>query len=352
MADIGISRLDQLYDGMAGAAPITAADSGEIVGVVQELLRNHGLRKVPGAKHVTGTAVPSDPAAEPFGAFGKYTKRAVGFFQDKHGLSKQNPPVVDAVTLRRLIQASPGTVCVGRAYLTRRLEIADAVICRVLTLISSWEEHAATGGFCNWKPQDAADKPQTGLSFGILQWTHGSARLGTLLEDFEQNAALFSSCFGYSGQDATAMVNHAKGGEAVLKANGDPVSTSMDKFNFQKRVPWKAKFVTAGSSTAYQVKQVERALADLRAIHTSKKAVWTKITSQRGWGFMLDFANQFGEGGANTKYTNAVTALPAGSEDYILQHIESANPATHQPRRHYFRVDSPLPNNVAFPTNP
>jgi hypothetical protein len=352
MSNIGIQRLDDLYDGVAGASPITVADSGEVVGVVQELLRNHELRKVPGPKHVTFSAWPADPVAEKFGTFGKYTKRAIAYFQDKNGIAKQDPPIVDTVTLRRLLQALAGTPCVGRAYLARQLNISDAVICRVLALVASWEEHAAAGSFCNWKPQDPADKPQTGLSFGILQWTHGSTRLGTLLEDFKQNAALFTSCFGFSGQDATNMVNHAKAGEPVLKSDGNPVDPAKEIFNFQKQVPWKARFVAAGKSTAFQIKQVERALTDLRAVHTSKKAVWTRITSQRGWGFMLDFANQFGETGANTKYTAAVTAHPAGTEDDIMQHIEANNPSSLQPRRRFFRVDSPLPSNVAFPPNP
>lgn len=360
MAEMGIARLDELYDGATGASPITQADSGEVVEVVQELIRNHDLRKVPGPKHVSSSAVPPDPDAETFGSFGKYTKKALKYFQDIHGIPQVDPPIVDTMTLRRLIQTKTKTPTPGRAYLTRKLDFEDGVILRVLILICGFEEHASFGGFKNWKPQETIDADQTGLSFGILQWTHAYSRLGDLLERFNQLSPLFQSKFGVTPQEATEMIAHAKAGKAVLLANGDPVPTvppqpSTTHLNFQKETvqyPWKSRFVAAGDSIPFQIFQVEQALKDLRGIHTRKKAQWTKITSNRGWGFMLDLANQRGEDGANRKYNAAIAALPAGTESQILEHIETNEVnALYKARRRFFRVDTPLAN-TPFPENP
>lgn len=352
MALIGVSRLDNLYDGVAGTVAISQTDTGEVVGVVQELLRNHNLRKVPGAKHVTESAVPTDPIADKFGEFGRYTKRAVKYFQQTHSLPVSDPPIVDIQTFRQLVQVKAQTPSPGRAYLTRKLDIADSVLCRVATLIGSFEESAKNGGFRNWKPQDAADANKTGLSYGLLQWTHGSKRLGDVLDRFNQLSTLFQSVFGVDAVGAVAMISHAKAGENVLTDSGDPSDAAKAHLNFQRKILWQAKFLSAGEALAFQILQFEQAMTDLRAVHTAKHTDWTKITSQRGWGFMLDLANQRGTGGANSKYNAAATALPAGIESQILEHIENDEIASYKPRRHFFRVDSPLPNNVAFPSNP
>jgi len=344
---MGNDRLDKLFDGVTGTTPVTAADLGEVVGIVQELLRNHDLRKVPGSRHVTESAT---PGGETFGTFGAFTVKAIKYFQKKYNLPQK--PEVDAATFRKLILTRAPKPSLGRAYLAKKLEINDSVLVRVAILIGAWEENLREGGFRNWKPQDSKDAKKTGLSYGIIQWTHGSKRLGDILSRFDTAPVAFESCFGVSGADKATMIAKAQAGKSILNDDGDPASAADASWNFQKAALWKAKFISAGEALVFQIKQTEQALADLKAVYTTKHSAWAKVTSKRGWGFMLDLSNQRGTDNANTRYNQAVAALPAGTESDLLDHILAAENSAfpgYKLRRDFFRLNTPLPEDQDFP---
>src|SRR5258705_8174799 len=113
MAVSGIPEIDDLLD--AAGAPITADSSKPAKGAVQDLLRGHGFRKMPGVN------------AASYGNFGKATKAALLVFCKKHSprsVVAGHVERVDAAALRALIAVRPTNPIASQVYVTRVLDFA------------------------------------------------------------------------------------------------------------------------------------------------------------------------------------------------------------------------------------
>jgi hypothetical protein len=156
---------------------------------------------------------------------------------------------------------------------------------------------------------------QAGLSFGLIQWAQKPGRLAELLRAFSKQAPTeFVRILG-AGDPALAqgLIVHTslpRGGTDGTGATTDP------DFNLLTD-PWITRFRQAALDRALQRAQVQAATDafDISAqqVRTSAPAL---AASERAMAFMLDLANQHGDGGARSIYT-AAGAAPAAIADKL-----------------------------------
>ena len=114
--------------------------------------------------------------------------------------------------------------------------------------------------------------------------------------------------------------------------------------------PWKGRFERMGRCRELQRVQVSVALADFEATLRRLRPAMPLISSQRGFAFLLDLANQHGDGGAGKVYR--AVARAGMSEAEVLAAMEgesvrrvaaqygqgSAEAASTANRRAFFRT--------------
>ncbi|HYY98828.1 MAG TPA: hypothetical protein VE642_09575, partial [Pyrinomonadaceae bacterium] len=226
--------------------------------------------------------------------------------QKSHGLPLHpdvNVASVDAATLKALVGAdavSPFACC---GYVSLALDVPFTGLLRVMTITMLFE---GGGKFTAFN----ANTDGAGLSFGLIQWAQKPGRLNELLGAFrDAEPQVFANVLG--GGDAAlaaALVKHtAKPNGGVSKATG---ATTDPKFDLIHE-PWAGRFRRAGMNRALQRVQVTTAIKDFTDSLKMLKGFAPEIRSERGVAFMLDLANQHGDGGAK-KIVAAVRAAHPG----------------------------------------
>jgi hypothetical protein len=296
MAETKIEKIDKLFEN-ANEPPITEADAatnGPAIGIIQELLTCQGYPGMP---------TETNPV---YGRFGKKTKENLKKFRIKHGLQTADAKVeIDHATLRRLAQEPATSPRASRGYLALALDIEITGLIRILSFVTLAE---GAGKFAAFN----ANTDTQGLSYGIIQWAQRPGRLTEILVAFQTGQPeLFNSIFGATGADMITHTRRVNGG--VRRPSGETLNRNFDLI----RSPWKERFLNAALSVPLQKIQVETAAAAFRATITNLRTYATAIRSHRGYGFMLDLANQHGDAGARSVYTRVVTAQM--TEDQALQ---------------------------------
>ena len=115
-----IPAIDNLVNNTGG--PIGPGAGNAEVGAIQDLLRGHGYRQMPGIR---------TPGR---GSFGKKTRKAIADFRVKQGL----PPgtVVDREVLLKLVQAPATEPIVSQAYVTLALDFDFTPMIKLVSLVS------------------------------------------------------------------------------------------------------------------------------------------------------------------------------------------------------------------------
>lgn len=281
MAKCGIDRIDRLFAGDAAVAPLKSGDpEREAVGVAQLLLAGHGYAAMP------------SPLAATYGTYGPATTAAMRDFRARHGLPVGDD--VDSPAFAALVREPAADPRASRGYLTLALDFAYSGMTKVLSLVAQME---GAGRFAALN----ANTDRAGLSFGIIQWAQKPGRLGEILAAFRsESPAKFIDIFG--GGDAAqadgllAHTRLANGG--VDKQTGD---TTDHAYNLVAE-PWLGRFKAAAIDRLLQAVQVRTAL---RAFMTSYAAIHgaaPELVSERSLAFMMDLANQHGDGGAWSIY--------------------------------------------------
>lgn len=294
MAQCGIPRIDTLLGGQG--QPLTANDADrQAVGAVQDLLLCHGAAGLPGILSNT------------HGQFGPLTMRRVREFQALAGLPTTG--AVDTATLRQLVAKRAIAPRISQAYVTLVLDFAYSGTTRVMTVTTQFEgagKFAATN----------RNTDKAGLSFGLIQWAQKPGRLNELLLAFKQKAPMrFTDIFG-EGDAALAdgLIAHTaktRGGTNGLGQATDP------RFDLIAP-PWAARFAAAALDPSLQRIQVSCAMDAFRKSLVAIRA-YAQVESERGIAFMLDLANQHGDGGAKSIYN---AAAPAADEPALLLALE------------------------------
>jgi len=298
MISTGIVRVDRLLSG-ADTRPIGAGEADvETVGVVQDLLIGQGFRKLPG---ILGSGR---------GKFGPQTVVAVTEFQKAQGLSQTG--AVDAATLKRLIDLPAAQPVASQGYLALVLDFSWTGFVRLVGLTAQFE---AAG--CFTAINKNTDK--AGLSFGLIQWAQKPGRLAELLKAFfAADAARFVEVFGAGDPTlAKGLIAHVSKQRGGTNPTGRTTDARFDLINDT----WTARFLDAGRDRPWQKVQLNEAIAAYRATFARIRAFAPAARSERAIAFMLDLANQHGDGGAESIAKTA--QRPGISEEDLLARMEA-----------------------------
>ncbi len=299
MKSSGIAEIDALLGGTG--APIGPGSNPSAVGGVQDLLRGQGFGRMPRLRDAS------------HGNFGKATAAAVAKFRKAQGLP--DGKVVDQDTLFQLVQAPAPTPIVSQPYVTIVLDFDFTSFVKLVSLVAIVEGAGKFAALC-------LNTDRAGLSVGIIQWSQKKGRLHELLSAFNTaQAESMVVAFGRQQEvDAVLSGTSAANNFGVNANDGTP----LDPMNFDlTRDPWKARFINACLDPALQAVQVSAAVTSFQNTFTKIQASMPKITTERQVAFMIDLANQFGDGGAQKLYD----ASQAGVNDPIalLEAIRDAS---------------------------
>ena len=279
-AQCGIARIDQLLAG-DGAAPFEPTENDPpAIGALQDLLTGLGFAGLP-------TVLSSV-----YGVCGPKTTAAIAAFRQQQSLEPS--PDIDTGMLRKMVAAPATDPRASTAYLALVLGFPPAGMQRILSLVSQME---GAGKFAALN----RNTDRAGLSFGLIQWAQKPGRLAEVLAAMSQtDRNQFVTVFGAGdSQVADALIAHCRqpsGG--VDPKTGDTVNPSFDLV----AEPWVSRFRQAALTARFQQVQVQAALAAFEASYESLRRFAPDIQSERGVGFMLDVANQFGDAGAARLY--------------------------------------------------
>lgn len=301
MARTGLEDIDNLLSGQ-GATSIDETADRQTVGFVQDLLIGQGFANLPG---VLGPGR---------GTFGPHTTDAVREFQQRVSLPVTG--AVDHQTLDALVRIPwkiPFACC---PYLTLVLDTAYTGMARLVSLTAQFE---GAGRFTAMN----RNSDRAGLSFGLIQWAQKPGRLNELLRALQaRQPARYVQILG-GGSEATAqdLIAHTakpRGGTDNQGHTTDP--------RFDLIAPaWEARFVAAGSDRDLQFIQVDAAIAAFNKSMIALQSVAPIIRSERGIAFMLDVANQHGDGGAKSIIKKVET--PGIPESDLLAAIQQESVA-------------------------
>lgn len=296
----GIPRIDQLMKDVAAPALNLAESDPPAVGAVQDLLTGLGFSGLP---TVLSAA---------YGVCGPKTTAAVGSFRQQQALPQSAE--VDAALLRKMVAAPASDPRASAAYLTLVLGFPPSGMQKVLSLVSQME---GAGKFAALNP----NTDRAGLSFGLIQWAQRPGRLAEVLAAMSAaDRGEFVTIFG-SGDEAVAdaLISHCrKPSGGVAPGTGQTVNPSFDLI----ADPWISRFRKAALTVRFQQTQVQLAMAAFQASYEALRRFAPDIRSERGVGFMLDVANQFGDAGTQKLYV--AVAGSGMSEMEILEAIADA----------------------------
>ncbi len=336
MARCGISRIDDLNAGAATATPIGPGDPDkESVGLIQNLLAGQGQSGLPNL------------LSPNFGVFGPLTSAAVQSFRTQQSLPAGNQ--VDAQTLQSLVQASATKPIASQGYLTLVLNFTYGGLAKILSVVAQME---GAGQFTAMNK----NLDHAGLSFGLIQWAQKPGRLTEILNAFSTASApdFVRILGGGDAGVANGLIAHTQQpGGGVDHTTGQTTDPAFDLVND----PWVSWFSAAALWMPFQQVQVQTALNDFRSSLTQIKQYAPQLNSERAVGFMLDLANQFGNGGARSIY-QAVwqdgmaigDALQAMANESVQRIQDPWKTATQIRRQHYLTVDFLSDNEFSDPT--
>ncbi len=297
MARTGVPQIDGLLEDPTPRALTPQDCLPETVGFLQDLLIGHGFKRLPG----------------PFGigrnTFGPRTFEALCQFQETHGLAVTG--ALDAPTLHVLTE--PGWPCPFACcgYLARVLDVPFVGMARLVSITSQFE---VAGRFAAMN----RNRDRAGFSFGLIQWAQGTGRLYQLLRAFEQREPdHFVRIFG-DGDPALAagLIAHSAQERGGTDASGVTTDARFDLAG----APWERRFVEAGHSIPLQRVQVDVAVIDFTRSFVRVQSAAPQVRSERGVAFLLDLANQYGDGAAGAMI--ATVQRPGASEAELLAAIE------------------------------
>ncbi len=296
MSKTGISRIDDLFSAVPGAAPIGPGDPDRLaVGAIQDLLIGLGNTHMP------------DVRLSAHGNYGALTGTAIQEFRTANGL----PPngTVDTACLAALARARHSSPVASRCYIALALDLEITPMTYLMTLTGLWEANARFASL-------NLNTDKKGLSFGLIQWAQKPGRLNEIVTAFrDADRDRFHSTFG--GETAAeGLILH------TARKNGgiDPVSgvTTDPAFDLIAE-PWAGRFKAAGLDPVFQRAQVSVATADAQKAYRDLQSSTPLIASERGVAFLLDVANQHGAGGAHSIY--AAVAADRMAESELLQRM-------------------------------
>jgi hypothetical protein len=272
---LNIAQIDQFL----APAPTVPVDLGtcqrDAVGIIQDLLSGHQFSKLPSILSPT------------YGAFGDATRSALVSFKNTCGLTPDT--MLSSDTLNRLIQIPAKDPRATQAYLSLVLGIPFSGMHRILALTALME---GVGKFAALN----LNTDGAGLSFGLIQWAQRPGRLTDIVSALhDADEPKFVEIFGAGDPTvADGLIAHLRkplGGVTDAGVTTDPA------FNLIAP-PWTERFAEAALHPVFQQVQVrtailafESSLAKLRQYDTSGI-----VKSERAVAFMLDVANQFGDG--------------------------------------------------------
>ena len=275
-ATLGIPDIDQFFsDPSAPAVDLSKASRGA-VGTIQDLLTSHGFAKLPSVL---------SPA---YGVCNDATLAALSEFQNNCGLP--GDAGLTAKTLQQLVSRPAADPRATQAHFALVLAIPFTGINRLLALTAQME---GVGKFAALN----LNTDGAGLSFGLIQWAQKPGRLLDIVAAFKDaDTAAFVRLLGAGVQAlADRLVAHLKapfGG--VSETSGVTTDPQFDL----TASDWAQRFRQAALYTPFQIAQVNKArdafgnsLARLRQYDTADL-----VKSERAVAFMLDVANQFGDG--------------------------------------------------------
>lgn len=294
----GIPRIDDLLAGTSGVPAIVTGDGDRAaVGQVQDLLRSYGYARLPDAR------------SSSYGIFGDLTRHAVLDYRAAAGLDAK--PSADPDLLRNLLNREPPNPVAARAYVTLALDVEWTPLAAVIAMVSLFE---SGGRFACLN----LNTDRAGLSFGLIQWAQKPGRLREILQRFREAAP----------SELTAAVGEESRVEGLLAhtamPNGglDPETGRTTNPDFDLvRDPWKSRFEAMGRHRRLQRVQLEAAQAAFQASLERLRPATPLISTERGSAFLLDLANQHGDGGARFIYRTS--ARPGMREGEVLAAMEN-----------------------------
>jgi len=296
MARCGIDRIDQMFQGAAGSAPVGAGDTDrDAVRAAQDLLRGHGIQDMPDAR------------AADYGTFGPKTQKAVQTFRAANGLPGGD--TVDSRMLQALVANPAPSPAASRPYLALALDFDWDAMLKVMALTAVLEGGGRFGAI-------NANTDGAGLSYGIIQWAQKPGRLNEILRAMRNaDPQQFTAVFG-GGQAAVAdgLMAHTanlKGGVDDSGATTDPAYNLVDAV-------WAGRFRAAALLPVFQKAQVTAARSAFDAAFANVRKYAPDFTSERAVAFTLDLGNQFGPGGAQSIYT-----ATAQSGQTVAAHLQA-----------------------------
>jgi peptidoglycan hydrolase-like protein with peptidoglycan-binding domain len=276
VAPCGIDRVDDLLAGNA-SVPLKPGDKDrQSVAVVQDLLTGHGQRGLPNL------------LSPNYGVFGPATAAAVRKFRKQQNLGDVDE--VDCATLKALVLTPAVSPIASRAYITLVLGFPYSGLARVLSVVAQME---GAGRFAALN----LNTDCCGLSFGLIQWAQKPGRLADILCAFQKASQKnFVEIFGAGSPSlCEALLAHArKSCGGVDAKSGKTTDPAFDL----TREPWVSRFRRAALWVPFQKVQVETALAAFQESCEQVRKFAPEIQSEEGTAFMIDIANQFGNGGA------------------------------------------------------
>lgn len=321
MALCGIARIDDLNSGAATATPIAEGDSDrDSVGVVQQMLAGMGQPGLPNL------------LSPDFGIFGPKTIAAVQNFRAAQGL----PPgsQIDVQCLQSLVQADATQPLASRGYLTLVLDIPYTGLAKIVSVVAEME---GAGKFSALN----LNTDKAGLSFGLIQWAQKPGRLTDILKAFSKASPDdYVRIFG-AGDTALAtqlLVHTQKPSGGIDLATGQTTDPAFDLIH----EPWVSRFRQAALFEPFQQVQVQTALAAFSNSWNLVQRYAPQLNTERAVGFMLDVANQFGDGGLRSIYQAvaqdgmAVSDLLQAVADESVARIQDPWKSATQARRQHF----------------
>jgi peptidoglycan hydrolase-like protein with peptidoglycan-binding domain len=309
MARCGIKAIDDFFDGSDAAPLVTGSSDRLAVGLVQDLLSAGGVKGMPNA---------SSPN---YGTFGPGTTKAVRAFQQSQGLpvlpaGDETVANIDAATVKALADANAVSPVACCGYISLALDLPFTGLLRVMSITMLFE-----GGGKFTAQNHNTDG--AGLSYGLIQWAQKPGRLNELLRAFQSiEPQVFVNIFGGGNQAlADGLVNHTAKPNGGVNSAGATTDAAFDLI----REPWTGRFNSAGLDRALQRVQVTTAVTAFTKSMNMLKGFAPEIRTERGIAFMLDLANQHGDGGAKSIVNAVRAAQPAvfNDESRLLLAIEN-----------------------------
>jgi hypothetical protein len=307
------------------------------VGLVQQMLAGLGQSGMPNLLSLD------------YGVFGPKTTAAVQNFRAAQGLPAGNE--IDAQCVQTLVRADAGEPVASRGYMTLVLDVPYSGLAKILSVVAQMEG-AGKFGALNLNTDKA------GLSFGLIQWAQKPGRLTEILQAFSKaSPADFANMFGGGDANLAAqMVAHTRLPNGGIDSTGETTDPAFDLV----REPWVSRFRQAALFKPFQQVQVQTAVHDFSASQSRIQQYAPQLNSERAMGFMLDLANQFGDGGARRVFQAVVQdgmavgdLLQAMADESVARIQDPFKAGTQARRQHFitttFLSDGPFANSDSEP---